>query len=159
MEIHIAVPVDDVGTTWDIVKDILIDERIAETKVVQPGIVFDELERGKQITIYQFCNPNRDWEMILQRIEIALRKAYKEGYIHRGQFCSSDRPIPESLFLAYRNDARRDGSYISEKAAMKFAIPYNPFGQPDDPFSNITFSRYVPGDTTTPVFQGSSGPS
>lgn len=93
-KIHIAVSQDNVEAAWDIVKDILIDERIAEVKVVRPGVVFDEFERGKQITIYQFCNPDRNWEMILQRIENALREAYRAGIIHIGRFCTSDRQIP-----------------------------------------------------------------
>ncbi len=104
-KLHIAVDDRDsenIAQAWDVIKDILIEWWIVESKVVKPGISFasDAMQCSKQITIYQFFNPERDWQAIIQEIELRLTRAE----IRSGQFSPTDKPITNSRYTAYRND-------------------------------------------------------
>lgn len=129
---------DNVAKAWDALKDILINYRIAESKVIKPGISFsqDPIQYGKQITIYQFYNPNRDWARIVNEIETALRL----NDIRPAACSPSDKRIPGSNYISYRNDLDKDNkSNLDAKAAMKTSCPYNPFSR-EDPLIGIVIT-------------------
>ena len=141
-KLHIAI--DDsikgnVALAWDQIVGILIEQRIAESKVLKPGESFthmNQIQSGKQITIYQFFNPNRNWNLIVNQIESRLRNAN----IVPGRFSLTDKSIVSSQYISYRNDLSKDGKYaITAQEAMKHPedIRYNPFGR-SDPFINIS---------------------
>lgn len=150
-KLHIAI--DDsvegnVALAWDQIISILIAQRIAESKVLKPGELFthmNQTQSGKQITIYQFFNPNRNWNLIANQIESRLRNAS----IVPGRFSLTDKPIVGSQYISYRNDLSQDGKHaITAQEAMKYLedVRYNPFGSPD-PFLNISV-QFTPKSTS-----------
>lgn len=148
-KLHIAIDDTDpenVASAWDIVKDILIEQRIAESKVIKQGksFVHDEMQCGKQITIYQFFNPERNWSFIINSIE---RRLLSAG-IRSVPFSPTDKPIPDSHYITYRNDLSEDGRRAMDSREVMTRFPlekrYNPFGHLSsvdpsriDPFINI----------------------
>lgn len=143
-KMHVACLEQDVPIVWDLIKDVFIDERLAQVKVVQPGIIFSThpIACGRQITIYFYFNPNRNWKGIVSRIEMLLREAYREGNIRRGNFSSCSQVIPNSLFLTYRHDGNSYGEYVSEVDAMRYTLPHNPSECKDNPFVEIVLPPY-----------------
>ncbi|MEA2076880.1 MAG: hypothetical protein U9O95_02565 [Candidatus Marinimicrobia bacterium] len=149
-KLHIAIDdknPENIVKAWDIIKDILIDQRIAEAKVIKPGVSFasDVTQCGKQITIYQFFNPERDWNAIIHEIELRLMRAE----IHAGQFSPTDKPVTGSMYITYRNDLSEDSGHIIDSGkTMGFPEDkrYNPFERPD-PFVDIKI-QLQPEETT-----------
>lgn len=144
-KLHIAI--DDVipgnvARAWNIIKDILIEERISTSKVIKPGESFvdDVTQCGKQITIYQFFNPERNWGVIINEIEGRLLSA---GIVPAPEFSPTDRPIIGSRYITYRNDLSENGRFvIDSRKAMSYqeSTRFNPFNRPD-PFANIRISH------------------
>jgi len=141
-KLHLAI--DDtipgnVAKAWNAIKDILIEERIVECKVIKKELSFarDMDQCGKQITIYQFFNPNRDWGKIINQIECALLR----NDVRPGRFSPGDQPIQGSRFISYRNDlsSNRTCSIRPREARGN----YNPYGHPD-PFIGIAVSAGIP---------------
>lgn len=153
-KLHIAIDdsereeFDYVARAWDLIISILIEHRICESKVIKPCISFmkDELQIGKQITIYQFLNPNRDWLVIINQIETSLNKGDQYGPIKSGLISPTDKTINGSKYISYRNDLSQDRTRsVSAKEVMRYLKEaeksphiklYNPFGRPDV-FENI----------------------
>lgn len=143
-KLHVAIcdtVVGNVARAWNAIKDILIEQRIAESKIIKPGVSFaHNLEQsGKQITIYQYYNPERDWDMIINQIEQRLRMAQ----ILPATFSPTDKRISGSAYISYRNDLSRSGKQVlSASEVMPFPEDkrYNPFGYPD-PFSSIVIKE------------------
>ncbi len=135
----------EVARAWNIILDILIEQRISMSKVIKPGVFLthkDKAQAGKQITIYQFFNPNRDWNLIINQIESRLR----DSNIAQGQFSLTDRPISQSRYISYRNDLTQDGKHsMLYQTAMQYpeSIRFNPFGK-EDPFVNFICSDPEP---------------
>lgn len=127
---HISINDEDkinLAKAWNTVKDIFIDEQLI-VKVVVPNadLYKDKLQCGKQVTIYCHKTPDKNWEDIFRNIENAL----SDADIQPSLFSSSDKPIPGSTFLSYRNDDNGKGRYIASESN------YNP-GNHDDIFGNI----------------------
>jgi hypothetical protein len=127
---HISIDDSDkenLAKAWNLVKDILIDEQLV-AKVVLPHADFykDPDQCGKQITIYCHMTPEKNWEDVFHKIENAL----SVEDIQDSEFSSSDRPLPGSVFLSYRNDDNGRGEYIASDN------DYNPANH-DDIFANI----------------------
>lgn len=127
---HISIDDSDkenLAKAWDLVKDVIIDEKLV-SKVVVPDANFynDPVQCGKQITIYCHMTPAKDWEDIFHRIENAL--CVED--IKASTFSPSDKPLPGSAFLSYRNDDNGNGNYIASDH------DYNPASH-DDIFDNI----------------------
>lgn len=118
---------------FDLIKDIVIDEQLT-CKVVMPIADFYlDIERnGRQITIYDCGNVNKDWENILNRMENSLI----ENGINFTHTPPGDRPIQGSLIISYRNDDDGTGNYISAKDAN---YNYNYCGA-EDPLDNLDLS-------------------
>ena len=143
-KLHVAIDdrnSNNVARAWDLIVDILIEQRICESKVIKPDVLFwnDASQCGKQITIYQFYNPSRDWNRIINQIESRLRTGDDYSEIPRGRFSPTDRPIPESRYISYRNDLSQNGEYaMTVFETMRFPehIRYNSFNRPN-PFANI----------------------
>ena len=157
---HIAVDdtnPENLSKAWNIVKDILIEYRIAQAKVIKPGVSFakDTTQYGKQITIYYYFNPapQRDWDKILNEIDNQLFKADIRP-VHpdmKKRFSPTDRPITNSRYISYRNDLSKDSeSVLDSKTVMGFpeAIRYNPFGRLD-PFASISIREQPESEPAT----------
>lgn len=143
-KLHVAIDdrnLENLSRAWNLIVDILIEQRICESKIIKREVSFwnNASQCGKQITIYQFYNPNRDWNSIINQIESRLCTGDEYGEIPRGQFSPTDRLIPESRYISYRNDLSQNGEYaMATSETMQFpeAIRYNPFNRPD-PFASI----------------------
>ena len=148
-KLHIAVDDTDpenLAKAWNIVKNIFIEYRIAQAKIIKSGISFAEdiTQYGKQITIYYFYNPapQRDWDKIINEIDDQLDKAGIEP-VHPDmakRFSPTDRPITNSRYISYRNDLSEDSQHVLDSTTV-MGFPedkrYNPFGRPD-PFASIS---------------------
>lgn len=140
-KLHIAVDDRAPGNlvlAWNLIKDILIDYRLAQSKIIKPEVSFmsDPLQCGKQITIYQYYNPDRDWNRVINDIERTLR----HNNVAPGAFSPTDAPISHSLYIAYRNDLNRLGKdTIDAREAMRYPpeTRYNPFNHQPNPFNGI----------------------
>ncbi len=145
-KLHIAVNdiiPGNVAKAWDSVLNILIEQRICQSKVIKPNMSFmhDKRQCGKQITIYQFFNPSRDWDEIVHQIEGLLHNS-AGGAVAEGTFSPADRQIPGSRYISYRNDLNKAGSdVISASGTVRFSEGrrHNPFGRPD-PFAGIVIT-------------------
>ena len=90
---------------------ILIKHQTTTSKVIREGLKLDTLavdQRGKQITLYQFRDPNLDWQKILTEITQTL----KDNNIKPGHAPPSDHPIAGSNYVYYRNDKSPAGGYL-----------------------------------------------
>lgn len=130
---------DNLKNGWNVVKDILVDYEINSFKLYMDELELSKAQKGKQITIYAFDNPNfNKWEELFTRIEKKLR----EMRIISDQPVQSDRRVPGSNYISYRNDSNPDeGGGVTAKEAMKKAQKtypknaeewyYNPYNQKD----------------------------
>ncbi len=148
-KLHIAVDdtnPENLSRAWDIVKDILIEYRMAVSKVIKPDISLakDTTQKGKQITIYYYFNPapQRDWDRILNEIDNQLFQADIKP-VHpdmKKRFSPTDRPIINSRYISYRNDLTEDSKSVLDSKVVK-ELPkekrYNPLGR-TDPFTGIS---------------------
>jgi hypothetical protein len=125
--------VENIEKAFNILKDIIIDERIT-CKVTKPncGFYTDDIQHGKQITIYCCANPEKEWENIFKHIEEALLEGNIEGDIS----AKGDKQIEGSLYISYRNDNRGDDTYIDSEEA---GFNYN-HGNFPDPFLQFDIS-------------------
>lgn len=117
---------ENLKKAWDIVKDILINYRIACFKVVKnPAIPLDIETQGKEITIYACADPQKDikeWREILRLITIKfVAEGVKPGYQAYGCI-----PVSSSPFFTYRND-RAIGSTSTAIAHGQVLYLANPF--------------------------------
>lgn len=137
-KIHIAV--DDskhsnIATAWNIVKYIAIKENLGCCKVIQVGTHISPtnvIGTGKQITIYHFYSPDRDWQLIIQQMEDALIKAGVKPILRS----IKDKPIEGSIFFSYRNDKDKNGKYLKAENC----VGYNDVND-IDPLVNIKIRR------------------
>jgi hypothetical protein len=131
---HLAIDSKDVGRSWDIIKDILIDNKIVSSKVVKEneisGLVNHPTQCGKQITIY--CRTkselSKDWQGIITKITQSLINVK----IQPASFSPGDQPVYGSPYVSYRYDGDENGNYVSAKIQKT----YKPSGIVDV-FSNI----------------------
>lgn len=120
-KIHISVDdspgkKENLMSAWDIVKDILIENKIETAKVVIPTANFSissAHQYGKQITLFCHSDPHsydaEFWKNILQKIETAfclhgIRPDPTATYHH-------ESTITGSKYFTYRNDARICDTY------------------------------------------------
>ena len=144
-KLHIAI--DDqnrrdgnVDRAWDLVKSVLIDYRIGDSKVIKSGISFhgDETQCGKQITIYVYISPDRNWKTIVTEIERVLTSS--PDPIRPGKLSPGDALIEGSRFITYRNDDhQKEKRIITASEAIEYSqangsTSYNPFKLKGDPF-------------------------
>jgi len=128
---------------WNLVKDILIEHRVYNSKVVPQGKVMEEqviddepigVQRGKQITIYAFYQPEKDWAPILQEIT----KALANNHIEPSYRAPGDREVKGSNYITYRCD----GIYNDKKGNCPFprGVPWTDYSNEigEDPFKDIS---------------------
>ncbi|MGE3919583.1 MAG: hypothetical protein AB7F64_01330 [Gammaproteobacteria bacterium] len=124
---------------WDIVNEVLRTHHCPEWKIIASPSA--NVGASKQITIYA-CKDHKssdEWQPILQAIEEQLTEAKIKP--DPAGFCDTDRRIPGSRFIAYRNDSSPQGHYLPES----HAISYNDSGQ-TDPYDTLAL---VPPDNSS----------
>lgn len=138
---HITIDDNDKNNlrkAWDVIKNILITYKIQDSKVVKMDANFykDKTQCGKQITLYYFANPDKDWQIILTEITQALVQANIKPWYKS----PTDEWITGSSYITYRNDSDSNGRYVRDpenynpakhRDIIKEAIKINIEGQPE----------------------------
>lgn len=119
-KIHVSIDDSDMSNLakgWNVILPILIEHKINCTKVANKQCT-DEDNFGKQITIYQFKDPDKEWQAILTEITQALKdNDVKSG---RRPLLTSSKLIPGSNYLSYRHDGDSKGKYIRSDKAKSY---------------------------------------
>ncbi len=113
LKFHMAVDTDpkNIALAWNIVKDYMLENKLANFKVIRPGYINDfegvgADQHGKEITIYTSGNPEieiKGWEKILQDLTGRLReKGVKHGPLSIGSKKKPERVVTGSGFFTYR---------------------------------------------------------
>lgn len=116
---HISIDDEDpenITSGWNLVKDLLIDNRVYRSKVVSKGhhmsyeVIGDGEfgeQRGKQITIYTSYQPDKPLEywnlLVLDITQILAENSIKPSYRPE-----SDIPVEGSHYVSYRCDGVDD---------------------------------------------------
>jgi hypothetical protein len=126
---------ENISKAWNIVKSVLIENRMDFFKVVVPNAIADERalshQVGRQITIYA-----NDLRKPYDRIIQTITDRFVEQGIKPGLKPNIDRPIQGSSFFTYRNDNDGDGNYLSAKDAKSYNQTTDA-----DPFQNMLISN------------------
>ena len=128
-------PKDNIEKAYNLIKDILTDNKVCSAKVVCPEYASQMYpdQQGKEIRIYPYANPpNTDWAKIITDISLVLN----QNGITPGSCAKGDRPIEGSPYVTYRNDAKPGTNNLQGVRPNEVGYDYNPSKSPD-PFSNI----------------------
>lgn len=130
---------------WDGVARAMIDHGVGQAKVIGRENVAafndpDNKQAGKMITVYDH-GEKVDWQAFVQDVENRLLTAG----VRPGPGVKGDRPVPGSLYAAYRNDKDAQGEYASAAAIrnnpeIPAANRHNPHGF-SDPLADLTISH------------------
>lgn len=139
---------------WNRIKDVLIAHRVYFAKVIEKGHnpLQEEringrigLQAGKQITIYTFYQPTKDWGTVITDITRALAM---EPPVLPSYRAPGDRPIQGSNYITYCCDgSTRHGNLFSR-------VDWGSEIEPDDPdkFQNIVVQ--VENQPPIPAWEG-----
>jgi len=124
---HISLDEDpeNLKKAWNIIKDILIDYRVASAKILKKDAELDFISQGKEITIYACADPQKslkEWQKILTRIT----EEFVANNIKPGYRCYGDDIVPGSSYITYRNDAIPGMPFegITEMTALYLPNPF-----------------------------------
>ncbi len=128
-------PKDNIEKAYNLIKIILIDNRICSAKVVCPEYLsqMPQDQLGKEMRIYPYANPpGTNWAKIITDISRVLT----ENNIQPGLCAPGDRQIDGSLYVTYRNDAKPGTNNREGVRPEEVGYDYNPSKAPD-PFASI----------------------
>jgi len=117
LKFHVSLPEDNpeqFARGWDIVNDIIIENKIRQSKVAHEEVKMSStkngMQRGKDITIYAKYNPEKsfqDWKTILQTITDQLVAAnVSPGYRQITSGSRYDNLINGSNYIGYRYEKK-----------------------------------------------------
>lgn len=136
---HISLDVEipnNLSNAWDLIKDILTENKIFISKVVKPGINLSGGQRGKEVTIYSWYNKNlspENWIDILRQITIMLAQHdIKPGYKCIGSVFKNELELKGNNYITYRYQNADEGK---ARSSMNVGHIHNPYKDAD--FSDI----------------------
>ena len=140
---RISVPAEDVPKAWNIVADILVNDRYPHfAKVASPQMA-QKMENpayhqaGKSITLYTSKHiPSEHYKMLLERIEMSLAHAG----VHGNAKPRGDKDVLGSHYISYRNDKLRDGGYNDARSNAGVATQFSYHGQRTDPYEGFALN-------------------
>ena len=138
---RISVPAEDVPKAWNVVANILVNDRFPHFAKVAAPQMAQKMENpayhqaGKSITLYTSKNiPSEHYKMLLDHIETALAHAGVRGNAKpRG-----DKDVAGSHYISYRNDKLRDGGYNDARSNENVATQFSYHGQRRDPYEGFS---------------------
>lgn len=156
-KLHVSIDDTDAANLaegWNRIKDVLIAHRVYFAKVIEKGHnpLEDEvinsrigLQAGKQITIYTFYQPAKDWEVIMVDITRALAV---DPPVMPSYRAPGDRPVQGSNYITYCCDGSTRHGNLFPRANWEQEI------EPDAPdrFQNIIVQ--VGNQPPVPIWNG-----